>query len=242
MKIYEAKNHILIHSDNIIPLMHRHMAAHIIVSLDEDITLLSEGRECTAKAVMIPAGVSHKINSLGTSLVFLYDCNTLVSRHIKQIKLIPEEICTEIKRLYNSLNKDFTSNEYYKFENTCLNMMGIYCCGNAAVDDRIKNAMMYVQSHIGDNLTCKAVSDAVYLSQGRFSHLFKESTGMTFSAYLIYQRLMYVYMQIIKGKSITEASLEAGFSSSAHFADVNRRIFGMSATNITQDLEFIKIQ
>ena len=40
----------------------------------------------------------------------------------------------------------------------------------------------------------------------------------------------------------TEAALEAGFSSSAHFADINRRVFGISASTITQDLEFIKVQ
>ena len=64
---------------------------------------------------------------------------------------------------------------------------------------------------------------------------------MTFAAYLIYQRIMYVYAQMFRGKTITEAALEAGFSSSAHFADVNRRVFGLAATTITHDLIFTKV-
>ena len=65
---------------------------------------------------------------------------------------------------------------------------------------------------------------------------------MTFAAYVIYQRIMYVYAQVLQGKTITMAALGAGFSSSAHFADVNRRVFGISASTITHDLEFIKVQ
>ena len=71
--------------------------------------------------------------------------------------------------------------------------------------------------------------------------MFKEQVGMTFASYLIYQRIMYVYTQTLQGKTITEAALEAGFSSSAHFADVNRRVFGLSASTITQNLIFTKV-
>ena len=242
MKIYEAKNHILIHADNISPIMHSHMAAHIVISLGGDITLSSDKFELTGKGMLIPAGARHKINTFDfESLVFLYDCNTFVSRQIKQIKIIPEEICTNIKELYCSLQENVNSDIYYKFENLCHAYMGIYCSDNITIDDRIKDAVAYIQTQVNDKLTCKSVAEQVYLSQGRFSHLFKENIGMTFSAYLIYQRLMSVYTQIIAGKSITEASLNAGFSSSAHYADVNRRIFGMSASSITQDLKFIKI-
>ena len=72
--------------------------------------------------------------------------------------------------------------------------------------------------------------------------MFKEQVGMTFASYLIYQRVMYVYTKTLQGKTITEAAMEAGFSSSAHFADVNRRVFGLSASTITHDLVFVKVQ
>lgn len=64
---------------------------------------------------------------------------------------------------------------------------------------------------------------------------------MTFAAYLIYQRILFVYTKIIQGTSITEAAIEAGFSSSAHFADVNRRVFGLTASDTIQDLIFVKV-
>ena len=101
--------------------------------------------------------------------------------------------------------------------------------------------MEFIRAKSTEKVTCQEVADAVHLSQSRFSHLFREQVGMTFAAYLIYQRILYVYTRMLRGKSITEASLEAGFSSSAHFADVNRRVFGTSISNITRDLTFIKV-
>jgi len=82
----------------------------------------------------------------------------------------------------------------------------------------------------------------VFLSESRFSHLFREQAGMTFAAYLIYQRILRVYADVIHGKNVTEAAIEAGFSSSAHFADVNRRVFGTSIRNISKDLKYVKIK
>ena len=52
---------------------------------------------------------------------------------------------------------------------------------------------------------------------------------------------MKTYAEIINGKSITEASIEAGFSSSAHFAEINKKLFGLSASVIKKDLNFNKI-
>ena len=64
---------------------------------------------------------------------------------------------------------------------------------------------------------------------------------MTFSASVIYQRLMGVYTDLFQGKSITDAALDAGFYSASHFADVNRRVFGLSAGRITDEMLFQKI-
>ena len=58
---------------------------------------------------------------------------------------------------------------------------------------------------------------------------------------MIYKRVIKTYTDMINGKSITDASLDAGFSSSAHFAEINKRLFGISASVIKKDLQFYKI-
>jgi len=99
-----------------------------------------------------------------------------------------------------------------------------------------------VRENMSGNISCRQTAESVFLSESRFSHLFKEQVGMTFAAYVVYQRIMYVYAEILQGKSITEAALAAGFAGSAHFADVNRRVFGLSASSLTHDFSFNKVQ
>lgn len=240
-KLYEANNHILIQTGSIQPAEHRHMAAHIIISVDGSMKAQCAGTEYICHGILLPSGTSHAIDTQGNAvLVFLYDSTTNVAKQIRDIAWIPEEVCKEIAQLYADMES--ASDSYYRFEKTVLSWLGIIGAATNVTDERIQTAMKFIRAKSTEKVTCQDVADAVHLSQSRFSHLFREQVGMTFAAYLIYQRILYVYTQMFQGRSITEAALNAGFSSSAHFADVNRRVFGISASTITHDLEFIKVQ
>lgn len=240
-KLYEADNHILICTDSLQPVEHSHMAAHIILSVGGGMKVRCAGGEYLCRGILLPSGASHAVDTCGNPvLVFLYDCTTDVAKQIREVACIPEEICKEIAQLY----ADWVENagSYVGFERAVLSRLGITGASANVTDERIRAAMEFIRAKSTEKVTCQDVADAVHLSQSRFSHLFREQVGMTFAAYLIYQRILYVYTRMLRGTSITEAALEAGFSSSAHFADVNRRVFGISASTITQDLEFIKVQ
>jgi len=242
-KIYEAKNHILIHTGYPDPIEHCHKASHIIISAKGNIKITADKKNYICQGIIIPSGISHKADTYGKdALVFLYDCTTEISGQIKTIRCIPDSVCDEIYNQYIDLMKNLSSENYYRFENHVLKTVGIKDHSSIITDDRILSSMQYIRSNLNKKITCRDAADSVYLSQSRFSHLFRNQIGMTFSAYVIYQRIMYVYCQIFKGKSITESSLEAGFSTSSHFADVNRRLFGLSASSITQNTSFTKIQ
>lgn len=241
--IFEAHNHILIQSGYADPKKHRHMAAHIIVSMDGEMEIEAGGSEYRSHGIMIPSGVSHTVDTLDSSvLVFLYDCTTDVARQITDIQSIPKDICNLITSMYRVFLQKPTAEGYREFENSFLSQLGISNMVLHEKDERILWAMAYIRSNLSEKITCRDAASASALSQGRFSHLFRQQVGMTFSAYLIYQRTLYVYAEILQGKSITEAALEAGFSGSSHFADVNRRIFGISASSITGNMQFTKIQ
>ena len=240
-RLYNAKNHILIRTQTLQPAQHSHMAAHIIISSNGRIKVQCAEAEYLCNGILIPSGVSHTVDTFGNSvLVFLYDCTTQVAKQIREVACIPEKVCKELTERYADMES--ASARYDGFEQTVLSRLGITGLVANVTDERIQTAMKLIRTKSTEKVTCQDVADAVHLSQSRFSHLFREQAGMTFAAYLIYQRILYVYTQMLQGRSITEAALEAGFSSSSHFADVNRRVFGISANTITHDLEFIKVQ
>lgn len=238
--IYEAGDHLLIRAGYADPIRHRHMAAQIILSMDGAIRAEVGDQTFLCHGIVIPSGVSHQI-STGNSpvLVFLYDSTTAVSAQIHALRSIPEDVCSEIITLYHALSGNCLN--YRQFHREFLRRIGIGDTPCRTADSRILDAISYINDRLPEPVTCREAADAVCLSESRFSHLFRQETGMTFASYLIYQRLMYVYAQRFLGKSLTEAAIEAGFSGSSHFADVNRRVFGLTASQITRDWEFRKI-
>ena len=225
------------------PEVHSHSAAHIMVSLDDNIDIIMESEQIRCKGILIPSGTAHTANTYKNQvLVFLFDSTTSISNQITEISTLSNEAVNEIAKAYHCFEKKSKLNlNYDEF------IKHVYKCANLRVketidvDNRIVSALTYIQSNLQEAITCSQVANNVFLSEGRFSHLFKEQVGMSFAAYLIYQRVVKTYAEIINGKSITEASINAGFSSSAHFAETNKRLFGLSASAIKRNLKFYKI-
>ena len=240
--LYESRDHILLCGDYSNPIYHSHMAAHMLISFAGTMRVITDAEEFWCSGVLIPSGVPHRVETDGLPvLVFLYDCTSSVARQIQRVRPILKEDCDIISQFYSQMKCNCSNDAYKRFEIACLDALGLSRATSMNLDGRICEAVAYIQQHCCDKVSCKDVADAVFLSQGRFSHLFREQVGMTFSAYLIYQRIICVYTNVIRGQSITEAAVAAGFSSSAHFADVNRRLFGITVSAITRDLIYLKV-
>lgn len=238
-KIIEANNHILIHADYENPARHRHKAAQIVISLDSRMLVEADGKQLQCRGIAIPSGMAHSIQTKHNQvLVFLYDSTSVVSKQLKDLRYLPDVVCDRILRKFHEYERKTC--DYGCLECSLLESLEIRESKDSLPDSRIQSAMAYIRGHIPEPVTCREVADFVCLSQSRFSHLFSQQVGMTFAAYLIYQRLMHAYAGVIQGESLTEAAIGAGFSSSSHFADVNRRIFGLSASAITRDVVFVK--
>lgn len=241
--MYETGNHLLVCAEYADPELHSHSAAHIMISLDNKIDIITKNEVKQCRGIVIPSGVAHTANTgKNKVLVFLFDQTTSIANQIKDLSILSDEAIDEVVKAYDCFEKSDKSNVSYREFIKC-----VYKCANLSeaenivVDKRVKAALTYIQSNLQEPITCSDVANHLFLSEGRFSHLFKEQVGMTFAAYLIYQRVMKTYVEIINGKSITDASIDAGFSSSAHFAETTKRLFGLSASTIKKDLAFYKI-
>ena len=241
--MYEARNHLLICAEYADPEPHKHSAAHIMVSLDDSIEIIAANERLKCRGILIPSGMIHTANTnRNRVLVFLFDNTTAVAEQISTLKEISNDAVDRIRDAYCVFeNSDKSALSYKAFVRRVLDCSQIAIAKTIPLDVRIECALTYIQSRLHERITCDDVAGHIFLSEGRFSHLFKEQIGMTFAAYLIYQRVIKTYTDIISGKSITDASLDAGFSSSAHFAEINKRLFGLSASIVKKNLEFYKI-
>lgn len=94
---------------------------------------------------------------------------------------------------------------------------------------KLSQAIDYIQAHLGDDISLTKLAEAVGMSQYHFSRLFKQTTGFSPYQYVIKCR-------VERGKellrhntlSITDISLEVGFSSHSHFTQNFKRLVGVT--------------
>ena len=92
--------------------------------------------------------------------------------------------------------------------------------------------MNYIWNNLSDNIKIKDVAMMQHLSESRFSHLFKEQTGIPFASYVKINRLIRAYYDIFSGNDITFSAMNAGFASPSHLAKTSREIFGIRAIEL----------
>lgn len=267
-EIYLAKNHLMIKTEYKDPKMHIHSAAHILVCLDGPVKFQIDGQETMGFGALIPSGIPHtvcgtmneegKSLSMSSLLLFLFDETTSVAKSIQESKLLSQKQANKIQQWYRKLQKEpdisvayigflqkvlkelaLTDNEEFSkhktdgmFEHTNL---------QTVQDSRIKDAYAYIDLHIGSDITVASIADAFCMSESRFSHLFRKEAGMSVANYLIFRKLYFTYLGLMKGKNITTAALDAGFSDSSHFATTNKRMFGLSPSSISGNMKIIII-
>jgi len=243
-KIYLSGNHIMIRAGYSDPQLHAHKAAHLIVSLGGSITLRTKSEEHKARGVMIPSGYPHTVQNEGnTLLVFMFDDTTRMSEQIKEVTYLEDSVAERVADLYKETFENQSSeasiSTYDEFFENAMLMVGLGKVESKITDERVLSAIRYVDEHITEEFTEEDVADSCYLSVSRFSHLFREQAGISFAGYVILRRMYKAYMLLATGKSITESSMLAGFSTPSHFAALNQKIFGINAGSISGNLEII---
>ena len=234
-KIYGAQNKILIYTDVVQPEKHSHMAAHIIVAEKDKMHVKVGDREMFSRGIVIPADTEHYIDSCGGAvLVFLYDSSTTVSKTLNEIQLIREEECAKIIRLYHCFRDNINSAVFSELEKYCIKCieMDEITCGDQ--DERILAARKYIKENLSEELSCKKVAEYVYLSESRFSHLFKKHVGVSLWNYVIYKRLNYFNDLICQDYSINEACLMSGFQNYSNFFRLYKKHMNITPSEFKQ--------
>lgn len=101
-----------------------------------------------------------------------------------------------------------------------------------AIDQRIKRALDQLHAAAGSRQAATALARAVGLSESRFLHLFKTALGVPFRRYKIWIAMGAAVRGIAQGESLTQAALDAGFASSAHFSATFRDMFGLEPSRL----------
>ena len=251
-EIYLAKNHLMIKTEYKDPEMHRHSAAHILISLKGPVRFQVDGQEMTGFGAVIPSGLPHTVCgapdeegkpfSMPSLLLFLFDETTFVAQCIRESRLITEKQAQTVLQWYRDMREAADAAAAYpSFLRKVLKELGLSDSLQAGGDERIRQAYVYIDEHIGSDMTVASIASHFCMSESRFSHLFRKEAGMSVANYLVFRKLYFTYLGLMKGKNITTAALDAGFSDPSHFAATNKRMFGIPPTAVSGSMKIITI-
>ena len=92
----------------------------------------------------------------------------------------------------------------------------------------------YINKHIDEPITAKQLAELTGYSVYHFCHVFRAYFDMPVGEHVRRCALQKAAVDILSGKSITDAAFDAGFSTSAGFSKAFKKQFGTSATNYLQ--------
>lgn len=94
---------------------------------------------------------------------------------------------------------------------------------------RLRRVLEYIQANLQHDIHLDKLAAAAGLSSFHFAKLFKQSTGVTPHRYVLQRRLERA-KELLRNPeiSLTEASLQSGFSDQSHLTNVFRRFVGVT--------------
>lgn len=83
--------------------------------------------------------------------------------------------------------------------------------------DKLGEIIYYINEHISEKMSLDDIADKFYISKYYMCRMFKQRTGYTINNYIIRKRLILANELYLSGKSLIDASMEAGFDSYSNF-------------------------
>jgi AraC family transcriptional regulator len=109
------------------------------------------------------------------------------------------------------------------------------------MDERIAKALAFMRDRDARGLTLDAVAKEVFLSSGRFAHLFTEEVGLPFRRYLLWRKVNRAIDAFGRGENLSNAAHTAGFADSAHLTRTFHQMFGIPPTVMMGTATFYEI-
>lgn len=134
----------------------------------------------------------------------------------KEYCIVDDSKTNELKKIAMAMRDTFDKETYTKL------ITRIYECFditylNKQFDERILTFLKMLERCNCDEHSIEEYADELCISASRLSHLLSEQVGITLKNYLTLHQLERAFQDLLAGKRITEAAMNAGFDSPSHY-------------------------
>lgn len=211
--------------------MHSHWAHQMSIGIGQPVCVATVSGTIRAPALFVPAGTAHQLMPGGVLSLYI-DATTDESRAILSILHDSVGIHAPPPHLVSIALQSFAegmlSEQRFQRFRAHLQLAAL-----PPRDGRLEAVLRLLQTSLAqdDTLSRRALATAAGLSESRFSHWFRERTGMPLRSYRKWLRLVRGIEQVLAGDRLTDAAHGAGFSDQAHFTRTFVEMFGINPSN-----------
>lgn len=210
---------------------HLHHAITIVISFSENFNFWFEQQKISCPGVIIQPHTLRKFNSQKKNYVAFIHIDPFSIQGLKltnKIETFRQLTPLQLKNTTKVLKKwffDKKNNEELTMEVINNIICEIKTINNNKIDARVKNSIDLIRQT--ETVTLKKVADYVNLSTFRFSHLFRQETGMSFREFVLYNKLIKSLKAIYQQQNLTYSSYSGGFADQSHFTRTFYKAFGI---------------
>jgi len=213
---------------------HRHWAHQLSVGLDSDVEVIADGISHCAKALFILAGTPHRLVANSVLSVYLDPPSTIARAVCTRIDCggrvveLPESMAALLCGLFEDARplEDGLGNFLKMFQVSDLRIRP------PKLDAVLEMLNRGISEGRGVDRACLA--KVAGLSESRFSHWFREQTGLPLRSYRKWLHLIFGLDQALKGLTLTDAAHSAQFSDQAHFTRTFVQMFGVRPSDVIE--------
>ena len=123
------------------------------------------------------------------------------------------------------------------FNNMLTKIIDLALCEKSRTPVRnrhVASIKQYIAEHLGENISLKQISNAVYLSPNYCNRVFRTYMGMSLSTYIINTKIEEAMKRILNGDNLTDIATSLGYKDYCYFSRQFKRTVGKSPTEFRQ--------
>jgi AraC family transcriptional regulator len=221
-------------SQGVVP-PHAHHAIQIVIGVEGAMAIADKNGEWrSARAIIVRADVQHSYDGQGAYGAMLFvDPESMEGRWLRSsltadITVVPDsrlEGC--VGELRTFAERPFESMEIGSLIRHCVQSLCTGAPPARRLDPRVSVVLKAIRASDDLRISLEAAAATVFLSPGRFAHLFKRQVGLPFRRYILWRKLTRAVLAIGREGTIAAAAQAADFADAAHLTRTFYQMFGI---------------
>jgi AraC-like DNA-binding protein len=228
---------------------HAHHAFQIVIGIDGDVAVQgARGEWKSGRGLVVPPDVEHSYDSRGALGAMLFvdpesrEGTWLRSTFRRDIVFVPADrvaACADAFRAF--VERPHESADIRTLILRCVQAMCAGAPPSRRMDERVTRVLDAIRGSDDLRISLEEAAASVFLSEGRFAHLFKQQMGLPFRRYMLWRKLARAVVAIGRERTLAAAAHSADFSDAAHLTRTFRQMFGIAPSVMMQG-EFFEIE